>query len=167
MTHDVSISTLGYHTPRHHRYKMEPDFCLLLDTPYHLQQLLTVMASHANVTGPFSGYREDIHLQDSQESEALEDGTDLYSVTSYDSQISTNIIGNLGEIAGYMQLNEGPQFNCVWKTLSQLTGTPYHELVNVPEMLHYNSNKGTTIPFLTQTLDKLCEPEPEEKPRWK
>ena len=125
------------------------------------------MASHANVTGPFSGYREDVPLQDSQESEVLEDGTDLYSVTSYDSQISTNIIGNLGEIAGYMQLDEGPQFNCVWKTLSRLTGTPYHELVNVPEMLHYHSNKGTTIPFLTQTLNKLCEPEAEEKPRWK
>ena len=167
MTFHFNAWVRSYGTPRHRRYTIEPDFFFLLDGHYRVQQLLIVMASHANVTGPFSGYREDAPLQDSQESEVLEDGTDLYSVTSYDSQISTNIIGNLGEIAGYMQLNEGPQFNCVWKTLSRLTGTPYHELVNVPEMLHYHSNKGTTIPFLTQTLNKMCEPEAEEKPRWK
>ncbi len=126
------------------------------------------MSSFTHVTGPFSGYREDIPSQEnSQPSEVAEDDYHLRCVDSYGSQISTDIIGDLGEVAGYMQLGDGLRADCVWVTLSRLTGMPELEIKTVSRMLQYHRNQGTSIPELKEALKALTARKPRREEQWR
>lgn len=112
------------------------------------------MANGFNLPENFYGYREQPSPPLSTEQDGIiESGQDAYSVLSYNSQISTGDIESLDQIAERMRLDDGPRFDCVWVTLSRLTGRHLSDLVSVNQVLHYNQYQGTTIPYLVQTLE--------------
>ncbi len=82
----------------------------------------------------------------------LEDAT---SITVNSPMKDDEVIQKINEAMSYMQIADGPRFDCVYVTLSKITGLGDHSIKTFDKMLDYLRHSGTTTGMLDVTLHEL------------